>query len=87
MPTRCVVASLHTTDSHMLDLQPDGSRLQGWNFIQEKMLSHDEDMIADYADDIDTLLVFVSIDCFVAPFSEGMLTSHPTCRQVSSPPC
>ena len=25
------------------------------------MLSHDEDMIADFADDIDTLLVFVSV--------------------------
>ena len=71
----------------MLDLQPDGTRLEGWNFIQEKMLSHDEDMIADYADDIDTLLVFVSIDWFVAPLSEGMLTSHLMCRQVSSLPC
>ena len=71
----------------MLDPQPDGTRLESWNFIQEKMLSHDEDMIADYADDIDTLLVFVSIDRFVALFSEGMLTSHPTCRQVSSLPC
>ena len=34
--------------------------LAGWEFIQEKILSSDEDMIADYADDIDTLLVFVS---------------------------
>ena len=35
--------------------------LKGWDFIQEKILSHDEDMIADYADDIDTLLVFVRV--------------------------
>ena len=39
---------------------PGGSALTGWDFIQEKVLSHDEDMIADHADDIDTLLVFVS---------------------------
>ena len=45
-----------------MDLQPDGTQLEGWNFIQEKVLSHDEDMIADHSDDIDTLLVFVSID-------------------------
>ena len=37
-----------------------GSTLKGWEFIQETILSHDEDMIADFADDIDTLLVFVS---------------------------
>ena len=43
-----------------MDLQPDGTQLEGWNFIQEKVLSHDEDMIADHSDDIDTLLVFVS---------------------------
>ena len=43
-----------------MDFQPDGTQLEGWNFIQEKVLSHDEDMIADFADDIDTLLVFVS---------------------------
>ena len=41
---------------------PDGTPLKGWDFIQEKILSHYEDMIADYADDIDTLLVFVSRD-------------------------
>ena len=35
--------------------------LKGWDFIQEKILSHDEDMIADYADDTDTLLVFVRV--------------------------
>ena len=37
-----------------------GVALQGWDLIQETVLSHDEDMIADFADDIDTLLVFVS---------------------------
>ena len=30
-----------------MGLQPDGTQLEGWNFIQEKVLSHDEDMIAD----------------------------------------
>ena len=35
-------------------------QLKGWDFIQERILSHDEDMIGDFADDIDTLLVFVS---------------------------
>ena len=40
---------------------PGGNALTGWEFIQEKILSHDEDMIADHADDIDTLLVFVSV--------------------------
>ena len=34
--------------------------LQGWDLMQDTILSHDEDMIADFADDIDTLLVFVS---------------------------
>ena len=43
-----------------MELQPDGTQLEGWNFIQEKVLSHDEDMIVDHSDDIDTLLVFVS---------------------------
>ena len=38
----------------------NGARLEGWDFIQEKILCHDEDMISDLADDIDTLLVFVS---------------------------
>ena len=28
--------------------------------MQDTILSHDEDMIADFTDDIDTLLVFVS---------------------------
>ena len=36
--------------------------LTGWEFVQETMLRHDEDMIVDFADDIDTLLVFVSLD-------------------------
>ena len=34
--------------------------LQGWDLVQDTILSHDEDMIADFADDIDTLLVCVS---------------------------
>ena len=42
-----------------------GIPLKGWDFIQERILSHDEDMIADFADDIDTLLVFVSINISV----------------------
>ena len=37
-----------------------GVSLKDWDFIQERILSYDEDMIADFADDIDTLLVFVS---------------------------
>ena len=44
----------------MTRAKQNGTRLEGWDFIQEKALSHDEDMISDYADDIDTLLVFVS---------------------------
>ena len=32
---------------------------KGWNVVQDKILSHDEDMIKYYVDDIDTLLVFV----------------------------
>ena len=38
-----------------------GVPLKDWDFIQERILSYDEDMIADFADDIDTLLVFVSV--------------------------
>ena len=34
--------------------------LQGWDLIQDTILSHDEDVISDFADDIDALLVFVS---------------------------
>ena len=54
-----VVLSRHGLDEHSRQ-GPSGSALTGWDFIQEKILSHDEDMIADFADDIDTLLVFVS---------------------------
>ena len=39
-----------------------GVPLKGWEFMQERILSHDEDMIGDFSDDIDTLLVFVSAD-------------------------
>ena len=38
----------------------EGSTLRGWELIQQTILSHDEDMMAGFADDIDTLLVFVS---------------------------
>ena len=38
-----------------------GVPLKGWDFLQERILSHDEDMIGDFADDMDTLLVFVSV--------------------------
>ena len=56
-----VVVSRYGLNEHSRQ-GPGGSALTGWDFIQEKMLSHDEDMISDYADDIDTLLVFVSIN-------------------------
>ena len=42
---------------------PQGdSSAKGWDVIQAKMLTHDEDMIRYFTDDIDNLLVFVSID-------------------------
>ena len=47
--------------------------LKGWDFIQEKILSHDEDMIADYADDIDTLLVFVRVLVYILSSVRGRL--------------
>ena len=31
----------------------------GWAGIEHHMVKHDSDMVKDYADDIDTLLVFV----------------------------
>ena len=39
---------------------PEQNGLKGWNLIQDTILSSDEDMIADFVDDIDSLLVFVS---------------------------
>ena len=45
---------------HNVCIWQSGATLKGWDFIQERILTHDEDMIADFADDIDTLLVFVS---------------------------
>ena len=51
---------LRKTKRFMIRIDQNGARLEGWSFIQEKVLSHDEDMLSDYADDIDTLLVFVS---------------------------
>ena len=37
-----------------------GAPLKDWEFVQDRILNYDEDMIADFSDDIDTLLVFVS---------------------------
>ena len=34
--------------------------LKGWDAIQQNIHLHDQDMIKDFSDDIDTLLVFVS---------------------------
>ena len=34
--------------------------LQGWAGVEDDMMTHDEDRMEDYADDIDVLLVFVS---------------------------
>ena len=48
----------------LLTLYPpfkEDSSAKGWDVIQEKVRNHDEDMIGDFADDVDTLLVFVSI--------------------------
>ena len=58
------------------------STLEGWEFVQETMLSHDEDMIADFADDIDTLLVFVSIAVIGwAQLTSTSLTGWPFLRR------
>lgn len=38
-----------------------GATLSGWTGIEHHMAKHDTGMVKDYADDIDTLLVFVSI--------------------------
>ena len=43
------------TDGLSLEL----SEATGWDAIQESMLNHDGDKFGDFADDIDTLLVFV----------------------------
>ena len=59
--------------------------LAGWDVIQEKVLSHDEDMIADHADDIDTLLVFVSIA--TTDDSRDETNVYDMNRQAFSPPC
>ena len=54
-------------ESLIMNFGQNGTPLKGWAFIQDKVLSHDEDMISDYADDIDTLLVFVSSQRLTAP--------------------
>ena len=85
-PHRCVLI-IHGLAAQCvdMDLQPDGTQLEGWNFIQEKVLSHDEDMIADHSDDIDTLLVFVSSELLVVTLNVRELTVV-RCRPASSPP-
>ena len=58
-----------------------GATLKGWDFIQEKILSHDEDMIGDFTDDIDTLLVFVSVwSRFTSPSIERRTKGRPVLR-------
>ena len=54
-----IMADLHLPKQMSSDDYPQ-SHSSGWNAIQTHMLAHDEDMIGDFADDIDTLLVFVS---------------------------
>lgn len=36
------------------------SQPSGWPAVEEYVQEHDESMVRDYADDVDTLLVFVS---------------------------
>ena len=59
MLTRCVAL---THEGYSLTKRSFQSKtsLKGWECMQETLLSHDEDMISDFVDDIDTLLVFVS---------------------------
>lgn len=45
---------------HTQPLPPKHS-LNGWSAIENYVQKHDSGMVKDYADDIDTLLVFVSI--------------------------
>ena len=54
-------AHRYTIAHHSYTTPQGGAPLKGWDFIQERLLSHDENMIADFSDDIDTLLVFVSV--------------------------
>ena len=58
----CAVARILTTDRAPYKGDPAelGTSLKSWDFIEERILNHDEDMIANLTDDIDTLLVFVS---------------------------
>ncbi|KAJ3554872.1 hypothetical protein NM688_g2880 [Phlebia brevispora] len=44
-----------------IDDDKDSSKLTGWDAIQKNIFSHDSDMIDDFADDIDTLLVFAGL--------------------------
>ena len=69
----------------MTPAKQNGTRLEGWDFIQEKVHSHDEDMIAGYTDDIDTLLVFVSIA--TTDDSRDETNVYDMNRLAFSPPC
>lgn len=40
---------------------PAKSSLSGWPAIEDYLQKHDAGMVKDYSDDIDTLLVFVSL--------------------------
>ena len=68
MSNKCAPNALYTSPIYFSCIYAysrqgtDRTSLTGWDFVQEKMLSHDEDMIAYFADDIDTLLVFVRVD-------------------------
>ena len=39
---------------------PSQTQKHGWSAVSENIKIHDEGMVKDYADDVDTLLVFVS---------------------------
>ena len=41
--------------------------LSGWSAIENYLQKHDLGVVQDYADDIDTLLVFVSLLDYAAP--------------------
>ena len=64
MLSRFVRGRVSITSTKLIHCQA-GSTLKDWEFVQETILSHDEDMIADFTDDIDTLLVFVSLSSYL----------------------
>ena len=69
----------------MHPLSQDNPAAKGWDVIQDKILTHDEVMIGDFADDIDTLLVFVSVatNSVITQLTRG----RPVSRRDSSLPC